>query len=159
MTFETNWNFSEKYIPQVRDILKENAMFIVNIEVASPEDDMKHSTDLKVKITAGDVAVRIRRGKYNYRDITIRAFKNGYKTEIHKLREGFGDWYLYAWENKEQTEIVDWALIDINKARSLFTDDRQYKKTDETSGFYTYTFDEFIECDALVNCSSYFWND
>lgn len=151
MTFKDNWNFSEKYINDVRDILQANAMHIVKIEVATPEEDMKQATDLKIKITAGDVAVRIRRGKYDFRDITIRAYKNGNKTELHKLREGYGDWYLYAWEDKNQDGIAEWVLVDINKARSLFNENKEVKMNkDGNSGFVSYSIEEVRATGALV---------
>jgi len=151
MTFETNWNFSEKYIHNIAEILRANAMHIVDIEVATPEDDMKHATDLKITIKGGDIAVRIRRSKWSYRDITIRAYKNGNRTEIDKLRDGYGDWYLYAWEASDQNSLAEWVLIDINKARELFLQERPIKmNNDQTSGFIAYSIDEFKNINAVV---------
>lgn len=151
MTFNKNWDFSEKYICEVQKILQQNAMYIVNVEVATPEDDMKHATDLKIKITAGDVSVRIRRSKYTFRDITIRAYKDGYKTEIHKLRDGYGDWYLYAWENTDQNGIAEWVLVDLNKARPLFLKEKEVKMNkDGHSGFVNYSINELEEYNAVV---------
>ena len=154
--FKHNWNFQEQYIDQVCNIIKANAMNIVDVSISTPEDDMKRATDLKVTISSGDVAVRIRRSKYNYRDITIRAYKNGYKTELHKLREGYGDFYLYAWENKEQTGIDEYVLFDINKARALFEENKTITMNrDGNSGFVTYTIDAINQQGAIIDHKKY----
>ena len=150
MTFAKNWDFSEQHIDQIKEILRKNSMYIVNVEVAKPDEDMKQSTDLKVTINSGCVAVRIRRPGYEkYKDITIRAYKNGYKTEIHKLREGFADWYLYAWASHNGT-LSDWVLLDINKMRPLLMEERYLIKNGDGSGFYAYKIMELIEAGALV---------
>jgi hypothetical protein len=151
MTFKSNWSFSEKYIASIRDILQKNACYIVRVVVATPEEDMKQSTDLKVVVRAGDVAVRVRRKHKTFRDVTIRAYKNGNKTEIHKLREGYGDWYLYAWES--ETGIEEWVLLDINKMREagLFDEKRPIiMNKDGQSGFVAYSIDEIRKAGALV---------
>jgi len=150
--FNDNWSFSEKYMPQVRDILRANAIHLVSIEVASKQDDLHHSTDLNIKVTGGCVAVRIRRSNKTFRDLTIRAYKGGYKTEIDKLREGFADWYLYAWEG-QNNNFDDWILVDINilrRAGMLDQSRRVTMNTDGNSGFVAYSIQELIECGALI---------
>lgn len=150
MTFQNNWQFSEKHMPAVRRILAKHAMRFLKIETATMDEDMKQAFDLKITTERGNVAVRIRRGDCNYRDLTIRAYNKGLRTELHKLRDGFGDWYLYAWENANGV-ITEYALIDVNKARPLFSDNRQIKmNTDGVTGFTIYTFDELIKVGALV---------
>jgi hypothetical protein len=149
--FKNNWDFSEKYMPFIRDILQKNAMHIVRVEVAEPEDDMKHSTDLKVTVKSGDVAVRIRRKHKTFRDITIRAFKGGHKTEIHKLREGYADWYLYAWESERGLD--EWCLLDVSKMRAagLFNESRKViMNKDGVSGFVAYSQIDVISAGAIV---------
>ena len=150
MTFKTNWDWQLKHIEQVKEILRSQSMYIVNIEIATPEEDMKQSTDLKVKITAGDVAVRIRRD-IPWRELTIRAKNGNGKTEIHKLREGFGDWYLYAWTIKDV--ITDWILADINIMRSkhCFDENRPVIiNKDGYTGFVTYSINELESYNAIV---------
>lgn len=149
MTYSSNWNFSEKYIPEIKNILKKNAMHIVDIEIASPEDDMKHATDLRVKISGGNIAVRIRRSMYSYRDLTIRSYKNGYKTELDKLREGFGDWYLYAWENKMQNGLAEYILIDLAAARPLFFTQLNERDNNDGTRFAIITIPELEKYSAI----------
>lgn len=152
MTFKDNWNFSEQHINNVKAILKENAFHIVSVEVATPDEDMKQSTDLKVVVTSGDIAVRIRRPYYDFRDITIRAYNKGRKTEIHKLRDGCADWYLYAWTNDEGG-FADWVLLDINKMRDagLFHENRNIQMNkDKTTGFVAYGLPEIYAVGGVV---------
>jgi hypothetical protein len=151
MTFQSNWDWHLEYIEQVKEILKNQAMHIVKIEVATPEEDMKQSTDLKIKITAGDVAVRTRRDNCKYRDLTIRAKNGNSKTEIHKLREGYGDWYLYGWTSKNT--ISEWILVDLNIMRDyhIFDENRWiHMNTDGYTGFYSYSISELERYNAIV---------
>lgn len=150
--FKDNWNFSEKYMPQVCEVLRANAIYLIDIRVASEQDDVHHSTDLNVNVTGGNVAVRIRRNNKTFRDLTIRAYKGGHKTEIDKLREGFADWYLYAWEGINNT-FDDWILVDINILRkSGMLNQNRYitMNTDGDSGFVTYSIPELVSCGALT---------
>ena len=148
--FRNNWIFSEQHIGEVKKILKSQAMHIVNSEVATPEDDMKHSTDLKVTVTAGDIAVRIRRDT-GFRDLTIRAKSGNARTEIHKLRDGFAQWYLYAWT--KNGKISEWILVSIEAMRTagLLSESRPVKmNTDNYTGFVCYQFWELESANALV---------
>jgi len=150
--FEKNWKFSESWMDEIKRILKSQAMHIVDIEVATPDEDMKQSTDLKIKITSGTVAVRIRRAFYNFRDLTIRSKNGNAKTEIHKLREGFARWYLYLWTN-ENKEICDWILVDVDAMRlcGLLADERPTKMNkDGYTGFVSYSINELDTAGALV---------
>lgn len=149
-SFKYNWDWQLQHIEQIKQILKKQAMHIVKIEIASPENDMQHATDLEIQIKGGSVAVRIRRD-IPYRDITIRAKNGNSNTEIHKLREGYADWYLYAWtiENK----IVEWALLDINIMRlnKLFDETRPIiMNKDGYTGFVTYSLPELNKIGAIV---------
>lgn len=151
MTFQKNWDWQINFVEEVRDILKSQSMNIVKIEIATPEEDMKQCTDMKIKITAGDIAVRIRRENCKYRDLTIRAYNQGYETEIDKLRKGFGDWYLYAWV--KDNSINEWVLVDINKLRDngCFSGSRPIQMNkDKKTGFIKFSIKELIYYNALI---------
>lgn len=161
MTFKENWDWQLKHIEQIKSILRSQAMHIVSVDIATPEEDIKQSTDLKIRISAGDVAVRIRRENIKYHDLTIRAKNGNSKTEIHKLREGFGDWYLYAWTVKDS--ISQWILVDINAMRKhgCFNDSRHViMNKDGYTGFVTYSIEELESYNAIVakntHISSYY---
>jgi len=150
--FEANWQFAQERIEQVCDILRRNAMHIVKVEIATSEEDLKQSTDLKVKVVSGDVAVRVRRGDCRFRDLTIRAKKGYAETEVHKLRRGYADWYLYAWTDR-QGRISEWILVDVNKMRAagLLDENRELiMNTDGDTGFYSYPLEELDAAGALV---------
>lgn len=130
-----DWEWADTFLPQIVDILKSNAIYILEIRIADSDKDTKEATDLVISVTGGDVAVRIRRGKYHkYRDWTIRSVRDsGAKTELNKLRDGFAKWYLYLWTDSEN--IVDWILVDLERSRSsglLFKDRRNISNGDGT---------------------------
>lgn len=148
--FDKNWNWQLNFLDEIKDILKKQSMYIVDVQVANPDEDMKQSTDFKINITAGDVAVRIRRDT-PFRDFTIRAKKGNSITEIDKLRKGYCDWYLYLWTKKNK--IVDWILIDINKMRDtgLLSEQRAViMNKDGYTGFVTYTIDELESHNCII---------
>ncbi len=148
--FDINWNWQLAYMDDIKAILKSQAMHIVDIQIASPDEDLKQSTDLKIKITTGDVAVRIRRD-IPWRDLTIRAKNGNSKTELHKLRDGYCDWYLYLWT--EDDKIVEWVFIDINKMREadMFSDQRSVKMNkDGYTGFIKYTIQELENNNCII---------
>ena len=63
------------------------------------------------------IAVRLRRPKYDYRDLTIRAWREGnIETELQKIERGFADVYFYGWTNANMM-IPEWMLIDVNRLR------------------------------------------
>ena len=91
-------------------------MRLIIIDEASIEDDKHHATDFVAHIKGGDVAVRIRRPDCLFRDWTIRSKIIYGKTELAKLQDGFGDWYLYCWTN-QKGNINEWMFIDLNLVR------------------------------------------
>ena len=149
-SFTKNWKFSEKHMDQIKAILRQLAMHIVKIEVATPDEDMQTATDLKIKITAGDVAVRVRRPNCAFRDITIRSINKGNRTEIHKLRDGYGDWYLYAWT--DESGICEWVLYDIHKMREsgILDQKRSTIPNGDGTGFYSYSINELSHIGAVI---------
>ena len=102
MDFSKNWDYSQRHIPEMIKIIKQNAMHLLKISIADKEKDTREATDLVFEVDGGTVAVRTRRCEERYyRDFTIRKLSMwGNKTELDKLREGFAKWYLYAWELK-----------------------------------------------------------
>lgn len=117
-SFRDNWTFQLGYYPAVEAILKKNAQYFVNVSIATPDQDMKQATDFVVVIDGGEIAVRIRRDKCKWRDLTIRSTNRGYKTEIHKIRDGWARYYLYCW-TQGGNDISEWMLVDLNKVREL----------------------------------------
>lgn len=152
--FENNWSFQQRYQSQIEIILRRNASHLIDIRVASADDDLQHATDMTLHIIGGSVACRVRR-PYPYRDLTIRAYNRGRKTELQKLREGNARWYLYLWE-KTSGIIGDWILVDLDalRASDLLNNDRPIiMNRDGETGFVAYTIQELIDANALAAAS------
>jgi hypothetical protein len=138
----------------IADVLRQQAMHLLSVSVASTERDLKRATDLVVTVTGGDVAVRIRRPRYNgkWRDLTVRAWrKSGVKTERDKLIAGFADFYLYAWSDGDGG-LADWFLVDLAKLRAtelLTSKPIQYNR-DGRTGFISIKDWELEQTGCLV---------
>src|SRR4051812_40775143 len=82
--------------------------------VANLELDLTQATD--VIVDGAQVGVRVR----SYADMakylgqfTVRNQRtNGHPSEMGKIREGHGDYLLYAFRNAEGTGLAAWWLID-----------------------------------------------
>lgn len=116
---QKDFEWQEGFLPEVQRVLTANACHLINIEVANPQADMKRATDFHVFTKVGDIAVRIRRHPCTWRDWTVRYSRpSGAKTEYEKLKEGYGDFYLYAWEGNTPLRFQDWVLIDLHLVRA-----------------------------------------
>ena len=127
--FQRDYDWQDTRIPLIIDILRQNAMYLLSVKVASQDKDTKQATDLLISVDGGDVSVRLRRPGCRFRDLTIRSYRsNGHRTEIDKIREGFARWYLYCWMDDPWT-IGDWLLVDLDELREsgLLDDDRPIK--------------------------------
>jgi len=114
-----DWDWADGHIGAIVDVLKQNAMHLLSVHVASQKQDLKHATDLVISVVGGDVAVRIRRPQYRkcWRELTVRAWRKGdIPTELHKIRDGWADWYLYAWSDGNGG-LLDWMLVDLDAMR------------------------------------------
>lgn len=113
----------------VAEILKDAIGIPCTINEASLEDDRYTATDLQaVRISARDatesfldVGVRFRDVRYFAAfggEFTIRSEgRGGTRTEIHKILEGWGDWYFYGWLD-DQKQLTAWTLMDLEVFRA-----------------------------------------
>lgn len=99
------------------------------LQPADIERDMKEATDFLV-LKARDMRIgcRIRRASENGEpsfaerypwEFTLRSrFSNGAKTELAKIREGWGDWLFYGHaEHNQLPSLCRWFLIDLDSFR------------------------------------------
>lgn len=144
-----NWDWADKYMDQVEMILRMNAMYLLDIRIANKQKDTEESTDLVITVNGGDVAVRLRRPHYDYRDLTIRA-RAGAKTEIDKIKAGFAKWYLYGWVSDDT--IQEWMLVDLDIVRNkgLLNDRDIIPNTDGRTGFIAIPHTELEENGCLI---------
>lgn len=133
------WADQKFHIYQIEEILKHNAIHLIKFEIAPIDKDLKQATDLIVKASGGDIAVRIRRSAYTgiYRDLTIRSWRSsGTETELDKIKKGFCKWYLYAWADKFEV-IKDWIFVDLDLLRlsGLINQYQTISNHDQKTGF------------------------
>ena len=134
-SYPVDRQFSDKYLDQIKVILKLNASKIIDVVIASDEEDMHHATDYILKIDSGTVACRLRRwSKYTVeREWTVRSKRDsGAETELSKLKKGFARWYLYGW--LINGKIESWMLIDLDKVRSVGILDKQWIEKSNRDG-------------------------
>ena len=91
------------------------------------------------------VSVRIRDNKYKrFQDLTIRSkSKNGGKTEIDKILEGKAQIYFYAYMNKEESDLEEINICDIDILRSLHKENKYTKQNNyDGTKFNAYKFQD-----------------
>ncbi len=116
--YNANRSFSDRFLPEIKSIVMRRYVI-----TAPFEEDVKRNTDLMVLSNAGvRIACRVR--NYSYYDsfrhqFTIRSHsKYGGKTEIDKVREGWGDCMFYGFVNQAKTALHSWTMIDLNVFRN-----------------------------------------
>jgi len=119
-------NRADRFIPQLKQIWEATLVEhnVSRIEVAPFGEDYYHATDM-FAITENSflrLANRVR-SFWHYKDhrgdFAVRS--SGDPTELHKIvYQGYGDYYLYAFENSEGTNILAWVVLDLNVFRKEY---------------------------------------
>lgn len=108
-------SWSDQFLGEVCELVYPN---LQKLEIANELEDCEHATDL-ICLENSDqrLAVRIRKREHLDRywdEFTIRSYSNGYKTEIHKIREAWGTHMFYGFaDGFADTHIVLWWLLDL----------------------------------------------
>lgn len=152
--FEVNFTYQERLLDRVKAILKSKAELFISFEVANDEQDKRQATDMVLTVKGGQrIAVRVRRPEHRkWTDITIRCRSvSGMKTELDKLREGWGDWYVYAWEDQAH-QLSRWCIIDLDRVRAekLLDKPRAIRVNGDGTAFITIPLSELYIAGALV---------
>lgn len=119
--YERDRRESDLFIPHLKAILGS-----VFFQIAPVQEDLEHNTDLIVfrMRQIGRIACRVRDLKYleTYgHQFTIRAGRpSGVDTELQKILNGWGDYTLYGFGNKETKRVVRWAIGDLNIFRAYW---------------------------------------
>lgn len=136
---ETIKQLNNKYLLQVRKILVSKAYIFTKFRESTLKEDREQGFDAVLSFPDVKIPIRIRQNKYlQYMDLTIRSkSKYNLKTEIHKIKEGFGDFYFYAWSDetpmkKENNKIVSYMILDLNVFRNTIID--RPTQTDKPNG-------------------------
>ena len=112
---------TDRFLPAIKRILGEYL-----IDEAPLEEDRERNADLIVlRLNAVRIAVRLRDKKYfnDYcEQFTVRASRpSEQKTELDKIQEGWGDYFLYGFAdlgNITETELYRWTLGSLDALRS-----------------------------------------
>ena len=123
------------------------------LKISSIYEDTRLSYDMKLNVDI-EVSVRIRDNKYKrYQDLTVRSrSKNGGKTEIDKILEGKAQIYFYAYMNKEENDLEEINICDIDILRLLHKQNK-YTKQNNFVGtkFYAYKFEDIKQIADIEN--------
>jgi hypothetical protein len=119
-----NWKkdktWSDRFLPEMKRILGEHL-----IGEPPVEEDAERNTDLIVlKMDAVRIGCRVRKHAYLAPyggEFTIRAGRpSGAKTELTKIIEGWGDYFLYGFSDPEEKRLCQWMLGDMKVFRLWF---------------------------------------
>jgi len=150
-TRDKTW--ADRYVPAIREVIDKVASKIVNIQVATAQEDAENATDYIITLETGTIACRIRRPNCNFRDLTLRAWRSsGAKTELEKIKEGHGKYYLYAWA-KDADTFADWIFVDLDKFRESklpFRNRTLIKNPDGTTGFINFKIPELLYWNCII---------
>lgn len=146
--YQTDRQWSDKFITPLKHIIAD-----LLIRPAPDAEDMQRNTDLIVfRVEALRVACRVRRFQYLQRypnEFTIRAVRhNGSDTELAKLISGYGDYFVYAFANADETDLAAWRVINLSTFRLWFNQQlaknagripaKTQKNGDGSSDFYAF---------------------
>ena len=163
MSFRESFDWQHQFLPEVLSIV--GPLFI---REGTPHEDMKEATDF-ITVTCGSkrIACRIRRHGYyhRYRDeFTLRSATSfGSRTELDKIRSGWGDYLFYSFAAQgdcAEQGLVFWRLISLSWFRlvhlGLRCDDikTSLHRNGDGTCFIAYDINSF-HCNSLVrHCST-----
>ena len=123
----------------------------VRVIKSSQTEDQEKAFDMKFA-SDGSIAIRSRRIAFNkYKDITLRSQSpHDHKTEVDKLKEGFGQVYIYGWEYGK-----DWIFFDIEGLRKykLLEIQRKQFKNEDGHKFISIKVHELYFHNLIIDCS------
>jgi len=149
-----DWGWADGYLPEIRRILTLNAVSIFDFQIASYQQDVKKATDMLLTVSGSQsIAVRLRRAHQHYRDLTLRAQRtSGIETELSKLQQGYGDFYLYGWT--ESFSIKEWMFVNLDRLRAsglLEQEWRTIANTDGKTSFIAIPFGTLLKYGCIAN--------
>ena len=157
---------NDVFISKYQDIIFDNLNLIfkslnMKLEQSNFKQDTEEATDYILSVNKICVAVRNRKYEYKkkYKDITIRCVSNkNKKTELDKIKEGYGDVYLYCWQTEEGNDIDSYVLVDLNKLRfsNILSEDRKIlTNINDNAKFINISIDELHKNNCLIKTTYY----
>jgi hypothetical protein len=121
MSYKSDRVWSDRFIPAIKRIVGPHLL-----EESSLKVDTEQAADLTV-LTGRNltIAARVRRPGFAEQwpyQFTMRAERtSGARTELQKIIDRWGDWFLYGHAlNDTEPEIGRWMIIDLHSFRSSY---------------------------------------
>lgn len=122
-TYYSRRRFGDIFIPECIDII--NTIFDTKSYLPTTLQDKQENTDLLFNLNNQIKTVSIRIRKYDKLEkfgdeICFRTSTSGFKqkhSEYEKILSNLGDFYLYAFANKQNTKLKKWKIIDLDAVR------------------------------------------
>ena len=129
MSWKNDKRWSDKFICKITPILGAN--FIAEPPI---EEDRDRNTDLIVlNLKEIRFGCRVRKNDYYSRypnEFTIRSKRpSGQETEIKKIMNGWGDYFFYGFANKDETDLIDWFIGDLQVLREWIINQKKQGRT------------------------------
>jgi hypothetical protein len=164
MSYQSDRAWSDRFIPAIKRIVGPHLL-----EPSSLKVDTQQAADLVV-LTGRNltIAARVRRPGYAERhpfEFTMRAHRtSGARTELQKIIDRWGDWFLYGHAiNEADPEIGRWMIVDLHSFRSSYARriitagmNGMKKNTDGKTSFAWFDVRGFAQCrDPILIASSF----
>lgn len=137
----------------IRKILNKCSYMFTQFQEATEIQDKTEGFDAIFSFPDVKIPIRIRNFSYQkYMDVTVRSrSKYGGKTEIDKLRDGFGDYYLYSWLGDGNKRIEKFIIINLKIFReSIIENPNGRRRNDDGTEFWCYSLDQLIKSNSVV---------
>lgn len=148
-----DWEWASKF---EREAIS-HAVYQMFVKCSSIAEDFR-GTDWKVDGAAA-ISCRLRRleSARRYRDFTLRVGRaSGATTELAKIRDGIGDYYVYGWIDGDRLEEYIVISLDVFRNCGLAYLDRAMKKNmDGRTWFVAYRLEELWECGCIIAGEKY----
>lgn len=151
MTFAEDFEWQEQF----RGHYSEIANCLLRFDVAPAEDDWHRNTDFTLRLDTAlprgsliRISARARRRKYlGYRgQFTVRLDRpSGATTEMPKIRDGWGDAFIYGLESSEPGRLLPWMLASLAILRDYLDNGGYYgvqDNVDRSSRFAVFWLDD-----------------
>jgi hypothetical protein len=126
-----------KYSSQIYRIINRIVYKFTELYPSTEYQDTNECFDVVYKCNEIRIPVRIRKHQYiSFSDFTVRSrsYQNN-RTEYDKLKDGYGDYYVYCWEDDKRSKIHSYMIINLHSFRDsgiINTSDNTAKNSDGT---------------------------
>lgn len=151
--WKVGFNWASTFNDKLFDIIRKNAGDIIDVRQSTKEEDVSQATDFVISVTVGTIAARVRKISFGkpFTDVTIRSYNNGMRTEIDKIKSGWGKYYVYYW-----SVCGSWVFYSLDKIRETNMLDEirsnEIRNHDGTAFIMIDVYDLYLN-DCIIGCS------